>query len=168
MPDETTRHVPTVSVRQDALRRYIKFASGDEDYVSWEDSEHLRVAAFDAAPPATGEYVALSVVENIVTDVHDGALGLNEAYDDLRAGVTPRPDPDGTVSVGRETEQCEWCGCKRVFPPSASELLDAAMLRMVGGALRSAIDAHGPIDKDHVPSAAKRVVSLLVKGDWPA
>ncbi len=38
---------------------------------------------------------------------------------------------------------------------------DERMLRAVAGALRSAIDAHGPIDKRSVGSAAKRVVGAL-------
>lgn len=41
------------------------------------------------------------------------------------------------------------------------------MERAVAGALRQAIRAHGPITADLVPSASKRIVGQLVKGDAP-
>jgi hypothetical protein len=37
----------------------------------------------------------------------------------------------------------------------------AALERLICGALRSAVDAHGPITKETAPSAAKRVIGAL-------
>jgi hypothetical protein len=33
--------------------------------------------------------------------------------------------------------------------------------RLLAGAMKSCIDAHGPIDRDHVSSASKRMIGLL-------
>lgn len=47
-------------------------------------------------------------------------------------------------------------------PPGLSR---SQLERQVCGALKQAIDAHGPITRENVSSAAKRVVSMLKRAD---
>lgn len=54
------------------------------------------------------------------------------------------------------TDMSEWPEKMRGQYPD-----DEAMLKQISGALRSAIDHHGPITKDLIPSAAKRILGQI-------
>jgi hypothetical protein len=61
-----------------------------------------RVDAFDAAPPATGEYVALNDAirsMRLILGSHTDVPWLEAKF---RAACTPRPNPPGTVAVNRD------------------------------------------------------------------
>lgn len=49
---------------------------------------------------------------------------------------------------------------KRTLTPAEREELDRIM-RMVSGALKDTINAHGPVTKKLIPSAAKRISNQL-------
>jgi hypothetical protein len=83
--------------------------------------------------------------------------------DDMRAALLAALNPtDGSVvSAARGTEVGPESESSTPTAPRPVSTTRAAIERQVAGALKSCVDAHGPITVQFITSAAKRVVGAL-------
>lgn len=95
------------------------------------------------------------------------STGLRSCADELEAALAALPP----APAGAQ-ESLPWCaehhtwGCQQhPAEPAPPAPVPEDELRQIVGALKSAIDAHGPITRDLLHSAAKRILAQLRAAD---